>query len=206
MPISDCEVRDPRMRRTRQALQGALRTLLQSKNFEEVSVQDITEVAGVNRATFYDHYADKFALFDALIAGGFHQMLHERKVTFDGTCPSAARAIIEAACDYLVQMHSGHEQCRGRSSFEPLFDAAITTAIQKTLTRSWATLPGIGNGIAASAASWAIYGAVKQWYGSADRPPVAEIVPRVQAFVQPMLVQAFDLDRMLALASAGDLA
>jgi len=49
MPISDCEVRDPRMRRTRQLLQGALRTLMQNKSFDEIAVQDITEAATVNR-------------------------------------------------------------------------------------------------------------------------------------------------------------
>ena len=38
MPISDCEVRDPRIRRTRQLLQGALRDLLQSRSFEESMV------------------------------------------------------------------------------------------------------------------------------------------------------------------------
>ena len=70
MPISDCEVRDPRIRRTRKLLQGALATLMQTKSFDEISVQDITEAATVNRATFYDHYTDKFALMEAMIAGG----------------------------------------------------------------------------------------------------------------------------------------
>ena len=69
MPISDCEVRDPRIRRTRHLLQGALGKLMQSKNIEEISVQDITDAATVNRATFYDHYTDKYALLDALVAG-----------------------------------------------------------------------------------------------------------------------------------------
>ena len=87
MPISDCEVRDPRIRRTRQLLQGALRSLLQTRNFEEISVQDITEAATVNRATFYDHYADKYVLLDAMVAGGFHALLQERQVYYDGSCP-----------------------------------------------------------------------------------------------------------------------
>jgi hypothetical protein len=63
MPISDCKVRDPRIRRTRQLLHRALRTLLQSRSFDELSVQDIADEATVNRATFYDHYTDKSALF-----------------------------------------------------------------------------------------------------------------------------------------------
>src|ERR1700690_2021563 len=106
MPISDCEVRDPRIRRTRQLLHGALRTLMQTRSFDEISVQDLADAATVNRATFYDHYTDKFALLDALVAGGFHQMLHERSVSYDGTCPSAVRPVILAACDYLAMHQS----------------------------------------------------------------------------------------------------
>jgi AcrR family transcriptional regulator len=194
MPISDCEVRDPRIRRTRQSLQAALRSLLQSRNFDEISVQDITDSAEVNRATFYDHYADKFALLDAMIAGGFHQLLHHRQVSFDGTCPSAARAIIEATCDYLVETRTGH-QCRAQSSFEPFADAAITTAIGRVLTRGRGEMPAIPNEVAASAASWAIYGAVKQWFQSPNRPAVDAIVPEILALVTPILVQAFARDR-----------
>src|ERR1700752_1154789 len=111
MPISDCEVRDPRIRRTRQLLQGALRTLMQSKSFDEISVQDITEAATVNRATFYDHYTDKYALLEAMIAGGFHRLLAGRKVRYDGSCPSAPTALILAACDYLALTPSG-DCCR----------------------------------------------------------------------------------------------
>jgi AcrR family transcriptional regulator len=77
MPISDCEVRDPRVRRTRQLLQDAFRNLLRSRGLDEISVQEITEAATVNRATFYDHYTDKFALLEEMVAGGFHAFLHK---------------------------------------------------------------------------------------------------------------------------------
>src|SRR5271168_2167496 len=106
MPISDCQVRDPRIRRTRQLLQGALATLLQSKSFDEISVQDITEMATVNRATFYDHYTDRFALLEALVAGGFHEFLDERRVRYEAGCPAAVGGIIQATCDFLIQVHS----------------------------------------------------------------------------------------------------
>src|SRR5437762_11232882 len=129
MAISDCEVRDPRIRRTRQLLQSALGTLMRNKSFDEISVQDITETATVNRATFYDHYADKYALLEALVAGSFHMLLHERNVRYDGTCPSAASAIILAACDFLTQSHTDGADCQRQSAFEPLVEAAITTAI-----------------------------------------------------------------------------
>ena len=72
MPTPDCQVLDPRIRRTRQFLHDALRQLMRTRNFDETSVHDITEAAIVNRATFYDHYSDKHALLEEMVAGGFH--------------------------------------------------------------------------------------------------------------------------------------
>src|ERR1700722_7422902 len=193
MPISDCEVRDPRIRRTRQLLQGALRTLMQSKSFEDISVQDITDAATVNRATFYDHYADKFALLDALVAGGFHQLLHTRRVQFDDPSPPAARAIIEATCDYLAQIRAEHPDCGESSAFEPLIDAAITKAIRRVLNGPSGKPPAHVSPLAdmsRTAASWAIYGAARQWSLSPDRIPVAEVVPQILAMVFLILQQA----------------
>jgi AcrR family transcriptional regulator len=50
------------------------------KPFEEITIQDITARATVNRATFYAHFADKYALVDDVIRDGFAQMLHERLI------------------------------------------------------------------------------------------------------------------------------
>jgi AcrR family transcriptional regulator len=190
MPISDCEVRDPRIRRTRQLLQGALLQLLRSKSFDDISVQDITDAATVNRATFYDHYADKFALLEALIAGGFHRMLQERSVRYDGTCPSAAGAIVLAACDYLAMTHGAQGGCERRSNVEALEDAAMIAAIRRVLADGMArhtSVPKDWRAMQSAAVSWAIYGAVKEWLNAPDRRPVEEIVPEIVAMVTPLL-------------------
>jgi len=195
MPISDCEVRDPRIRRTRQLLQGALTTLMQTKGFDEISVQDITDAATVNRATFYDHYTDKFSLLEATVGSGFHRLLHQRNVQFDGTCPSAAGAIILAACDYLTQTHAG-SACNRQNAFEPLIDAAMTAAIRRVLEKGMPQPHGeahvdsaVSPEMATMAASWAIYGAVKQWFYTADHPPAEEIVPSILQLILPILQQ-----------------
>lgn len=189
MPISDCDVRDPRIRRTRQALQGALRELMNTRSIEEISVQDITDLADVNRATFYDHYNDKFGLLDAMVAGGFHKLLAERNVLFDGTCPSAASAIILAACDYLEATHAKGE-CNKNSAFEPLMEAGIVAAIRRTILKGAEGKPvpdGLTPEIVATTAAWAIYGAVKQWFYTPARPAAAEIVQPILKLVLPIL-------------------
>jgi len=163
---------------------------MQTKGFDEISVQDITETATVNRATFYDHYTDKFALLEAMVAGGFHKLLHERNVCYDGTCPSAARAIVLAACDYLTESHATPALVNRQGAFEPLIDAAIVNAIRRVIIaglQKHGDVSGISIEIVASTTSWAIYGAVKQWFKTPDRPPAEEIVPLVLRLITPLL-------------------
>jgi len=171
---------------------------MRTRSFEEISVQEIAEAATVNRATFYDHYNDKFALLDALIAGGFHRILHERDVRYEGGCPSQASAIIATTCDYLAQVHATG-RCAKDNPFEPLVDAAIIGAIRKVLTRSFKqtgsqeqTQLTLAAEMAATAASAAIYGAAREWHKNAvtfpaNHPSVDEITPKILALILPML-------------------
>jgi AcrR family transcriptional regulator len=54
---------DRRILRTRDTLGDALVALMHEKNFEEITVQDVLDRAGVGRSTFYVHYRDKDDLF-----------------------------------------------------------------------------------------------------------------------------------------------
>jgi AcrR family transcriptional regulator len=50
---------DVRVRRTRDALGDALVALMQEKQFDSITVQDVLDRAKVSRATFYSHFSDK---------------------------------------------------------------------------------------------------------------------------------------------------
>lgn len=54
---------DRRILRTRDALGDALVALIQEKNFDDITVQQVLDRAGVGRSTFYTHYRDKDDLF-----------------------------------------------------------------------------------------------------------------------------------------------
>jgi AcrR family transcriptional regulator len=54
---------DRRILRTRDTLGDALVALMHEKNFDEITVQDLLDRAGVGRSTFYVHYCDKQDLF-----------------------------------------------------------------------------------------------------------------------------------------------
>lgn len=54
---------DRRILRTRDALGDALVALMREKEFDDITVQEVLDRAGVGRATFYVHYRDKHDLF-----------------------------------------------------------------------------------------------------------------------------------------------
>jgi AcrR family transcriptional regulator len=54
---------DRRILRTRDTLGDALVELMHEKSFDEITVQDVLDRAGVGRSTFYEHYRDKNDLF-----------------------------------------------------------------------------------------------------------------------------------------------
>ncbi|HTB10578.1 MAG TPA: TetR/AcrR family transcriptional regulator [Bryobacteraceae bacterium] len=177
---------DPRVRRTRQLLGRALDKLLKKKDFNDISIQDITGEATVNRATFYDHYPDKFALLTCMIACEFHELIAEREIQFEGTCAGELRAIVKAVCDYLVRMQG--MDCKRQ--LEPHMESAIITAVREILLsgiRLHLPESAIAPEIVAASASWAIYGAAKEWAQTPDRCAPEEIVDAVTMLVSPVL-------------------
>ena len=55
---------DRRALKTRKAIRDALAQLLTEKELHKVTVQEITEIAEINRGTFYKHYLDIYDLYD----------------------------------------------------------------------------------------------------------------------------------------------
>ena len=58
-PAAILKKTDPRVLRTRQMLRDALIATILDKGYDAANIQDITERAGLRRATFYLHYRDK---------------------------------------------------------------------------------------------------------------------------------------------------
>ena len=195
MAAADCEVLDPRIRRTRQLLEQALDKLLESRNFDQISVQDIAELATVNRATFYDHYPDKFALLKSSVAGRFHSLLAERQVRFDGTCSWAIGALIRAVCDFRARAQGGG--CERQRQFNPFLEASIIEVSRGILLEGVEQHPpanGIAPELVATTAAWAIYGAAGEWVDSVPRVPLDELVNTVLRLILPMLSTVENLE------------
>ena len=66
---------DLRIRRTRGAIREAFVALMQEKEYAAITVTDISEMAGINRKTFYAHYEAKEQLLSQLIDEMFSDLL-----------------------------------------------------------------------------------------------------------------------------------
>ena len=132
MPISDCEVRDPRIRRTRQLLQGALHTLMQTKGFDEISVQDITDpppsIAPPSTTTTPTNTpSSKPWSLAASTSCSTSASNLRRHLSLRGQRhhPRRLRLPHPDPCNST--------ECTRQSAFEPLVEAAITTAIRRVI-------------------------------------------------------------------------
>lgn len=153
---------DPRVKRTRSLLEQSFMDVVAQKGFQSVSVQDITDKAGVNRATFYAHFPDKYALLDYSVRQGFRQELEKRTLNVCTFSMDNLRALIVTVCEFISNASS---HCNPPSSqFESVMETQVKAQVQE-LIQNWIQKLGTDTDpkIAATAASWAIYGLAQQW-------------------------------------------
>lgn len=74
----------PRARRTKAAILRAAEQVFGAKGFERASITDITQSAGVAQGTFYLHFADKKAVFLALVAELGREMRQALRAATEG--------------------------------------------------------------------------------------------------------------------------
>ena len=152
---------DPRIRRTRQMLYQAFRDLLGEKTFDLISVQDITERSTLNRATFYDHFTDKFALLEAMIGERFSTLIEARLAGNPGACEGSLRQLILAACDFLGEVSSGCQ--KHQRQFEPIVESRVKAVLREFLLEGIRSHQDKNPELKATMVSWAIAGAALQW-------------------------------------------
>ncbi len=77
MTPNDNQSEDLRVQRTNKLILEALLELTAQKGFSTLTVSDITKYAGINRATFYRHYQDKFDLLNTYAQTVFKMLENE---------------------------------------------------------------------------------------------------------------------------------
>ena len=179
---------DPRVKRTRSLILRSFEELLAEYNFESISVQDVTVKAQINRATFYAHFQDKYALLDYSIAQMFMQEIEKRTLNVCHYSLDNLRNLILAVCEFLSRLH--HDCVQPHLQFEALVEAQIKQQIYVLLSH-WLeqTSSPIATEIPATVATWAIYGLASHYSHSKKRLSLDQFVDEALPLVAVNLEQ-----------------
>jgi AcrR family transcriptional regulator len=184
----EIEKLDPRVKRTRGLILRSFESLLAEKGFETISVQDVTDKAEINRATFYAHFPDKYALLDYSISQMFRQEIEKRTLNACHYTPDNLRNLILAVCDFLSNMHS--ECAQPHQQFESLTEGTIKNILFELLSH-WLKQTGtkVSTDIPATVATWAIYGLASHYSHLKKRPALEKFVEEALPLVAVNLEQ-----------------
>ena len=159
---------DPRVTRTRKLIRDALISLLAERSFGAINVQDVAERATINRATFYAHYTDKFALLYALVREDFAARLAEGDPLNNRSVQSKLLAVGSNVFAFV----GAHRKCRIDRDFEPEFQRAIETELIDFLS------PAFEDCTAMLIAS-ALVGGAMNWRHRAPKSPAEPIIRNI---------------------------
>ena len=179
---------DPRVKRTRGLILQSFGELLHEKTFDHISVQDVTNKAQINRATFYAHFQDKYELLDYSINHMFRQEIEKRTLNACHYSLDNLRNLVTAMCEFLNNVHGGcvqpHEQ------FESLVEGQIKKQLFELLSY-WLSQSKIkvSTEIPATVAAWAIYGLASHYSHMKKRPALEKFVDEALPLVAVNLEQ-----------------
>lgn len=166
MPVNQ---NDPRVKRTRQLLlQSFMELVEQKKNIYSITVQDIANQATVNRATFYAHFEDKYALLECWMREKFHRKLEETLPNCSISNMNSLRTLILTVFNFLARTRQYMTRTPENSQYEPLFEIAMQKELYQLLftwlsEESSVSVPQEIVETTAHVISWGILGTAVQW-------------------------------------------
>ncbi|MCE3200874.1 TetR/AcrR family transcriptional regulator [Paenibacillus sonchi] len=160
------------------------------KGFDAITIKDIAQRATINRATFYAHYEDKYALLDEIIEQAFLKMIPGQVANAQEFTDEICSQLILMTYRYIVDFY---QICRMDSkSIATLVDSKIKKMLRQIIEDIF--LKGddrqLARMVSAMTAS-AIYGAAYDWliFGESDRPDLLVDI------VRPYVMNGLGLNR-----------
>ena len=162
---------DPRVVRTRQQLRAALVSLIEESGVDALTVQDITDRAELNRATFYLHYRDKQDLLEKSLRDAIDELTADLGASPDEQSQLAideSPRPIKAVFEHVAQ-HAHFYRVMMSAEGVPSFIAGVRDYIAE-ITLRWlkALQPDSRQSvvpleIVANSLSWSVLGVLIWW-------------------------------------------
>jgi AcrR family transcriptional regulator len=166
---------DRRVIKSQQAIKKAILELMTEKNFDDITIMDISERANVNRGTIYLHYMDKYDLLDKLIEEHINELRE--------LCQSAAEMTFKEGnyvwFEYFEKNHMFFSimlTTKSAAHFRSRFLDLVVEEYKVELDSSEGTNKGLNDDIVLQFLGAAIVGSVEWWFKNGMPYP-----PRVMA-------------------------
>ena len=184
---------DLRVQRTKKLLADSFMELLAKKPFEDITVNELCEMAGIRRATFYKHYADKFAFLTS-----YTHALRDRfdSLFCDSGKPMHTADYYIAYAKRLVEYVTEYSVAIDNMVSSELFHVGLSLIIEQNFKdtcerleaskESGLKLPASVEVTAAMCAS-GVAGAVYQWIKGGRKTPREEFAEEVGAIVSAII-------------------
>ena len=177
---------DLRIQKTHTALINAFLQLLQTKRFENITINELCELAMVRRATFYKHFADKyefFTFFVQWIQREFRNRIVSQEQDGNGVSPYID--IIRFALDFLDENETLVHSVMESNAFPLLLDLISEQIILDVKERLQADQNNgkellLSPELMAFSYTGALLNILRWWIGHKDQMSKEEIIAQIQ--------------------------
>ncbi|WP_342415498.1 TetR/AcrR family transcriptional regulator [Paenibacillus sp. FSL R10-2782] len=177
---------DPRVVRTRKLLLDAFLSLMAEKDFNVISVRDITSRASVNRATFYAHFSDKYELLESFLVHSFETFMVDSLPDQDDLTEQHLVQLILIMCEYHRNMSSHYK--RSYNTVIPLMESTIHKQLEGIFIKC--THQNVQTEAekrklewTATMISWSIYGVAARWNNEGRKVEAEKFAQEVAPFI-----------------------
>ena len=177
---------DRRVRRTKKLLTQALTQLLQEKQINEITVKELTDLADMNRGTFYLYYKDIFDMLEKIEDGLFEALeeivfLHEHDDVSQQTKP--------ILLDLFRFIEDNQEMCRVLLSphGDMNFLHRLNEVVREKCLQMWPNKEDKNDATFEYHYSFVVYGCVgvfRAWLNSECQEPAEKMAEMADAMIR----------------------
>jgi AcrR family transcriptional regulator len=173
-------------------LEQAMVELMRERDFSDISVQDITARADLNRATFYKHFFDKYDLLDTILVERFQGMMNDRLPGQSTLTAANLNILIQTSYDCLSGCYGYCQPMRVKTDHSALvlqvqqsIYGVLCDWLQDAAVRP--KLRGSSPESLALAVSWMIAGPIVQVFIHRTQAPEPDMIKQLTRWVSATL-------------------
>ena len=162
---------DRRIRKSQKSLKDALLTLMQTKDFKDISITDIVRLADLNRGTFYKHYQDKEELLAEIIDEVIKDLTISYRAPYENLTEFEMSKLTASAIKIFehVETHANFYTLLGKSNILTGLQTRVCDELIQLISHDLSNNlinTKINAKLIASYQAYAIWGMITEWVDS----------------------------------------